>query len=53
MEQFKKMSILVTGCCGFIGYHPTRALLQENKNVIGIDNLTDYYSPNLKKDRLK
>jgi len=47
------MSILITGCCGFIGYHLTRALLQENNNVIGIDNINDYYSPNLKKNRLR
>jgi len=47
------MSIIVTGCCGFIGYHLSKALLEENKNVIGIDNLNNYYSPKLKKDRLK
>tara|TARA_A100001035_G_scaffold277927_1_gene275731 strand:+ start:902 stop:1921 length:1020 start_codon:yes stop_codon:yes gene_type:complete len=47
------MSILVTGCCGFIGYHLSKKLLEEDKNVIGIDNLNDYYNPKLKKDRLK
>ena len=45
--------ILVTGCAGFIGYHFSEKLLEKNKKVIGIDNLNNYYSLKLKKDRLK
>ena len=47
----KKMNILLTGCAGFIGYHLSRRLLQNNK-VYGLDNLNDYYEVKLKKDRL-
>jgi len=45
------MNILLTGCAGFIGYHLSRRLLQNNK-VYGLDNLNDYYEVKLKKDRL-
>ena len=38
------MSILVTGCAGFIGYHVAAALLARGEQVIGIDNFNDYYS---------
>lgn len=44
--------ILVTGSAGFIGFHLTKALLQAGFNVTGIDNLNDYYDPQLKTDRL-
>ena len=44
--------ILITGCSGFIGYHLTKKLL-DNYNIIGIDNLNDYYDIKLKEDRLK
>ena len=48
------MKILVTGCCGFIGYHLILKLLVSNKtNVFGIDNMNDYYDTQLKLDRLK
>jgi UDP-glucuronate 4-epimerase len=47
------MKILVTGCAGFIGMHVSRYLLDQGHEVIGIDNLNDYYSPQLKIDRLK
>jgi len=47
------MKIIVTGCAGFIGYHLTKKYLEKNIKVIGIDNLNDYYSVKLKKDRLK
>lgn len=46
------MKILVTGAAGFIGYHLVMALLDKNDSVIGIDNLNDYYDPNLKQLRL-
>ena len=46
--------ILITGVAGFIGFHLTKRLLQEqNLIVIGIDNLNNYYSVKLKKERLK
>ena len=44
--------ILITGVAGFIGYHLAEKLLNNNYHIIGIDNLNDYYDPNLKKARL-
>lgn len=44
--------ILVTGAAGFIGFHLTTALLSRGENVLGIDNLNDYYDPDLKVERL-
>lgn len=44
--------ILVTGAAGFIGYHVSHTLLQQGHTVIGMDNLNDYYSVQLKRDRL-
>ena len=46
------MKILITGAAGFIGFHLTKALLERNDQVIGIDNLNDYYNPALKYLRL-
>ncbi len=46
------MKILVTGSAGFIGFHLCNLLSKKNK-VIGLDNLNNYYSTKLKKDRLK
>ncbi len=46
------MTILVTGCAGFIGYHVAKALVRRGEDVIGIDNLNDYYDVALKKKRL-
>ena len=47
------MTILVTGCAGFIGYHTCVKLLKKNKIVYGIDNLNKYYDVTLKKNRIK
>ena len=44
--------ILVTGAAGFIGYHVSRRLLERGDDVLGIDNLNDYYDPALKEARL-
>lgn len=46
------MTILVTGAAGFIGYHLSARLLSRGEKVVGIDNLNDYYSVQLKRDRL-
>lgn len=47
------MKFLVTGAAGFIGFHLSRRLLDLGHTVVGLDNLNDYYSVALKKDRLK
>lgn len=47
------MKILVTGAAGFIGFHLTKSLLRKGHEVVGIDNINDYYDVNLKYDRLK
>ena len=44
--------ILVTGAAGFIGFHLCRRLLDEGRAVVGLDNLNDYYDPDLKRARL-
>jgi len=44
--------ILITGSAGFIGSHLSKRLLAEGHQVIGIDNINDYYDPQLKEDRL-
>lgn len=43
---------LITGAAGFIGYHTCLTLLKRGKEVVGIDNLNDYYDPLLKQNRL-
>ncbi len=47
------MALLVTGAAGFIGSHVSRALLARGEEVVGIDNLNDYYDPALKRSRLE
>jgi UDP-glucuronate 4-epimerase len=47
-----EMKILVTGAAGFIGMHVSKQLLARGDEVVGIDNLNDYYDPQLKRDRL-
>ena len=47
------MKILLTGCAGFIGAKVAEMLLKDGVSVIGVDNLNDYYDPELKKFRLK
>jgi UDP-glucuronate 4-epimerase len=46
------VKVLVTGAAGFIGFHTARALLARGDEVVGIDNLNDYYDPKLKSARL-
>ena len=47
------MSILVTGCAGFIGFHLSRRLVLKGKTVVGIDSINNYYGTKIKYDRLK
>lgn len=46
------MKILITGVTGFIGFHLANLLLVKNHDVVGIDNLNNYYEQSLKEDRL-
>lgn len=46
------MKILVTGSAGFVGFHLTKKLLDLGHEVVGIDNINDYYNPALKYARL-
>lgn len=47
------MTVLVTGAAGFIGFHTARRLCLDGHEVVGIDNLNDYYDVALKQARLK
>src|SRR4030043_874363 len=45
--------ILITGSAGFIGFHLSKSLLDNGDEIVGIDNLNNYYDVNLKLNRLK
>ncbi|MEX0291114.1 MAG: NAD-dependent epimerase [Flavobacteriaceae bacterium] len=47
------MNILITGAAGFIGYHVSKRLLEAGHQVIGLDNINDYYDASLKYARLR
>jgi UDP-glucuronate 4-epimerase len=44
--------ILITGAAGFIGAHLAKELIENGAEVVGLDNINDYYDPKLKKDRM-
>ena len=46
------MKILITGAAGFIGYHLSKSLLDDGCDILGIDNMNNYYSQNLKENRI-
>ncbi len=46
-------NILITGCCGFIGYKVSELLLGQGYSVTGVDSMNDYYDPRLKEWRLE
>ncbi len=52
-KKEKQSDFLITGSAGFIGFSLSKFLLDKGKNVIGLDNLNNYYDVNLKKSRLK
>lgn len=47
------MKILVTGTAGFIGSHLAMKLLERGDEVVGLDNINDYYDQNVKYGRLQ
>lgn len=51
-KKANALKVLVTGVAGFIGSHTAKKLLEEGNSVVGIDNINDYYSTQLKMDRL-
>ena len=46
------MKVLITGAAGFIGMHTVQAMIKQGDQVVGMDNLNDYYMLQLKYDRL-
>src|SRR5687767_11821330 len=46
------MKVLITGAAGFIGSHVSARLIARGNEVVGVDNLNDYYDPSLKEARL-
>ena len=53
MNTNSKKKILITGIAGFVGFHLAKSLLTNNScEIFGIDNINDYYNPQLKLDRL-
>jgi len=44
---------LITGSAGFIGFHLSKSLIERNKEVLGIDNFSNYYDPKLKKKEIQ
>ena len=44
--------ILVTGAAGFIGFHISKRLLEQGREVVGLDNMNDYYDPVIKETRI-
>lgn len=51
--SIKNQKILITGAAGFVGFHLARRCLELGAHTLGTDNLNDYYSVQLKKDRIK
>ena len=49
----KNKNYLITGSAGFIGFHLSKKLLSEGFNVLGVDNLNNYYDQKIKQDRNK
>lgn len=47
------MKVLITGTAGFIGSHLAKKLIEKDHSIVGVDNINDYYDPQLKEDRLK
>lgn len=45
------MKILITGTAGFIGSHLSKKLISQGHEVVGIDNINDYYDVTIKEDR--